>query len=157
MFADDAPPLEWEEGERRYTRSTIEVYYSVGAGKPLAVAEGAPREEHERALAHALHWGWPEEEEEGEKKGKEEDEEEEDAAGPEALARREAGLKKSGSKKGGGKSAPPPRFARLDAETLTLGEALLLPGHVVAGVPVFWVVARGTEYHARWLREAPLA
>lgn len=64
---------------------------------------------------------------------------------------------------GGGKGArrekkkkSQPRFARLDAENLTIGESLLLPGHVVAGVPVFWVVARGTEYYARWRREAPI-
>jgi hypothetical protein len=185
MFADDAPPLEWEEaGERRrYTRAAVELYYAVGAAKPLggagagagagAAAVGAPppREAQERALAHALHWGWPDEEEEEEEKEKEKvDEQGEDgdgAAWPRALAAAAGGRKRHQQQQieeeeGGGAlvggrpnaSRSKPRFARVDAETLTLAEALLLPGHVVAGVPVFWVVARGTEYHARWLREA---
>jgi len=184
MFAADAPPLEWEReaaaaagsGGRgggsgspaalaasrytRYTRSAVELYYVAGAGRPL-VAEGAPLEEREEALAHALHWGWPEEQDEdgGAASPGEEEEREEDAAGFGALARREAGGARTSRRRGAPAqaAAAKPRFARLEgAEALTVGEALRLPGHVVAGVPVFWVVARGTEYHARWLREAPI-
>jgi hypothetical protein len=33
----------------------------------------------------------------------------------------------------------------------SLREVLLRPGHVVAGSPLFWVVARGTEYRERFL------
>jgi hypothetical protein len=39
-------------------------------------------------------------------------------------------------------------------ERQALGEVLLQPGHVIAGVPLFWVVARGTEYKERFLTKA---
>lgn len=44
------------------------------------------------------------------------------------------------------------RWAKAD-EKKSLGEVLLAPDHIVAGVPLFWVVARGTEYRERFLAE----
>jgi hypothetical protein len=172
MFADDAPPLEWEVadgGARRYTRAAVELYYLSGAGgRPLAaLAAGAggpgagagavDREAREDALARALHGGWPaEEEDEEEGEGEKEAEEHEADGDDDDIAALAAGGRRRRRRRRPGSEAPR-LFVRLDAERLTLGAALRLPGHVVAGVPVFWVVARGTEYHARWLREAPMA
>ncbi|KAF6259158.1 hypothetical protein COO60DRAFT_1622080 [Scenedesmus sp. NREL 46B-D3] len=38
-------------------------------------------------------------------------------------------------------------------EALSLRQVLLQPGHVVPGVPLFWVLARDTDYQARFLAE----
>ena len=38
MFAEDAPPLQWDS-ERAYTRGTIEAYYLSHAAKPLALEQ----------------------------------------------------------------------------------------------------------------------
>jgi hypothetical protein len=38
-------------------------------------------------------------------------------------------------------------------ESLSLQQVLLQPEHVVPGVPLFWVLARDTEYQARFLAE----
>ena len=38
MFAEDAPPLQWDS-ERAYTRSTIETYYLSHAAKPLGLEQ----------------------------------------------------------------------------------------------------------------------
>lgn len=38
-------------------------------------------------------------------------------------------------------------------QSSTLGEALSRPDYVVPGVPVFFVVAKGTEYRERFLAE----
>lgn len=45
------------------------------------------------------------------------------------------------------------RWARVD-ETKTLREVCSEEGHVVAGVPLFFVVARGTAYRERFLAHA---
>jgi hypothetical protein len=44
------------------------------------------------------------------------------------------------------------RWARVD-EGASLREVLTAPGHIVAGAPLFFVVARGTEYRERFLAE----
>jgi hypothetical protein len=44
------------------------------------------------------------------------------------------------------------RWAKVD-EALSLREVLTAPGHVVPGAPLFFVVARGTEYRERFLAE----
>ena len=44
------------------------------------------------------------------------------------------------------------KWERVD-ERKSLREALTAPGHVVPGLPLFWVVARGTEYRERFLAE----
>lgn len=38
-------------------------------------------------------------------------------------------------------------------QSITLGEALSRPDYVVPGVPVFFVVAKGTAYRERFLAE----
>jgi hypothetical protein len=45
-----------------------------------------------------------------------------------------------------------PQWVKAD-EKLTLREVLLQPGHVIAGVPLFWVVAKDTEYKSRFLKQ----
>ena len=45
------------------------------------------------------------------------------------------------------------RWCRVD-ERQSLKDALLEPGHVVPGLPLFWVVAKGTEYRDRFLANA---
>lgn len=35
----------------------------------------------------------------------------------------------------------------------SLKEVLLQPDHVVPGLPLFWVVAKGTDYRQRFLAE----
>lgn len=39
------------------------------------------------------------------------------------------------------------------AETLTLQQVLLQPDHVIPGVPLFWVLAKDTDYQKRFLAE----
>ena len=57
-------------------------------------------------------------------------------------------------------AAGPQRYGAAAAEWVkadenqALGEVLQHPGHVVAGVPLLWVVARGTEYKERFLTKA---
>ena len=38
MFAEDAPPLDWDT-ERQYTRSNLELYYLAYAAKPLSLQQ----------------------------------------------------------------------------------------------------------------------
>lgn len=46
---------------------------------------------------------------------------------------------------------------QLADETLLLGEILSKPEYVIPGVPVFFVVAKGTDYRERFLSdEVPL-
>jgi hypothetical protein len=47
------------------------------------------------------------------------------------------------------------RWARV-GEGRSLREVLLEPGHVVPGVPLFMVVAAGTEYRERFLAKAEM-
>jgi hypothetical protein len=46
-----------------------------------------------------------------------------------------------------------PQWVKAD-EKLTLREVLLQSGHVIAGVPLFWVVSKDTEYKSRFLQQA---
>jgi hypothetical protein len=63
---------------------------------------------------------------------------------PEGLDRDAEGPKRYG--------AAAARWARAD-EALSLREVLTRPGHIVPGTPMFFVVARGTEYRERFLAE----
>ncbi len=44
------------------------------------------------------------------------------------------------------------RWEKVD-ENMSLREVLTRPGHVIPGVPLFWVVAKGTEYRRRFLEK----
>jgi hypothetical protein len=43
-------------------------------------------------------------------------------------------------------------WVRVD-EALSLRQVLTQPGHVVPGVPLFWVLAEGSDYQRRFLAE----
>jgi tetratricopeptide (TPR) repeat protein len=49
MFGENAPPLQWDIEENKYTRKSIEVYYLSNSARPIARNE----------LIEALFGGWP--------------------------------------------------------------------------------------------------
>lgn len=107
IFAEDAPPLEWDS-EGAYTRDRIECYYLSNACTELRGQQ----------LLDAMNGTWPE--------GVAEDE------GPRRY----------------GKGAA--QWVRAP-EGNTLKEILQRPDHVVPGIPVFFLVARGTAFKDRFL------
>jgi hypothetical protein len=132
MFGPGAPPLPWDEG-REYTRDAVELYYLANAGAPLTEAQ----------LVEAMAGRWPSSAGGGAGGG---------SAGG-ASGSGSAGIDADADDDDGGPSRYGPKAAKwvkVD-EAVTLRQALTAPGHIVPGAPLFFVVARGTEYRERFL------
>ncbi|KAF8072387.1 ttc4 [Scenedesmus sp. PABB004] len=147
MFGPDAPPLEWDAAGE-YSRRRVRLHYLSNAGAPLGQARGraaaasGPRPaappraaggagpRRPRATAAAAAAAAAQEQLVAAMHGEWPDAPRGGAAGPRRY--------------GAGAS----RWVAVD-EGRTLREVLLEPGHAVPGVPLFWVVAEGSDRRAQ--------
>lgn len=143
MFGPSAPPLEWDaQGE--YSRERVQLYYLSNAGPPLQqVSVSAAVHDGMQACAHAracdvdavcmfVYLPCVQEQLVQAMHGQ----------WPELPA--DAGPRRYGP----GAS----HWVAVD-EAASLRQVLLAPDHVVPGVPLFWVVAKGTDYARRFVAE----